>query len=340
MKKVAVEQAVGRTLCHDITVVRDGFKGAAFRRGQVITQADIPALLDAGKRFVYIWEETAGEIHEEDAARRLAAMTPVEGVAYSPVSEGKTVLTAERDGLFLLNVPLLEKINAIGEITIATVPNHYPVRAGETLASMRIVPLVCAEAEIERAEALCRARGPLYRLAPYRRGLKAGALITGSEVYHGRIADRFEPVLRQKLAAFGAEILEIALCDDDPEMLQAGIRRLLDAGAELILMTGGMSVDPDDLTPAAIRASGAEVVKQGIPAQPGNMLMVAYHGDTAIVGVPGAAIHRPVTMLDVVLPQIFAGIPLTRADLIRIGQSGLCRQCGDCRWPNCMFGRY
>lgn len=341
MKKVRTEEAVGMTLCHDITEVRDGFKGRAFQRGHVITQADVPHLLKLGKKHIYIWEDHAGEIHEEDAALRLAAMAPVEGAKYTGPSEGKMTLTAQRDGLFRVNRPLLDAINQIGEITIATLPDHYPVKAGMKLCGLRIIPLVCRERELEEAEQMTAgADRPLMELVPYREHLPVGIIVTGSEVYSGRIRDRFEPVIREKLTAFQADVLGCIFCDDDLTMLLSAIEKWKNRGAKLILMTGGMSVDPDDLTPTAIRMSGAAVVTQGVPAQPGNMFTVAYLDDVTILGVPGAAIHSKITMLDVVLPQAFTGRPFTRQELRSLGAGGLCQNCGECRWPNCTFGRY
>ena len=341
MKKVKTEEAVGRTLCHDITEVRDGFKGCAFRRGHVVTPEDIPHLLDLGKKNLFIWEENAGEIHEEDAALRLAALAPMENAVYTGPSEGKMTLTAAEDGLFRVNRPLLDVINAIGDITIVTLPDHYPVTRGMKLAGERIIPLVCPESEIEEAERLVReADRPLMELIPYRRGLPVGIIVTGSEVYSGRIQDRFEPVVREKAAPFGADVLGCVFCDDDLDMLDAAIEQWTSRGAKLIVMTGGMSVDPDDLTVTAIRRSGARVVSQGVPAQPGNMFTVAYLGDITILGVPGAAIHAKTTMLDVVLPQVFAGVPFTYEELRSMGAGGLCQGCAECRYPNCTFGRY
>ncbi len=341
MKKVKTEDAVGLILCHDITEVRDGFKGRAFQRGHVVTQSDIPHLLNLGKRHLYVWEENAGEIHEEDAALRLSRLAQLPNAAYSGPSEGKMSLTAQEDGLFRVNRPLLDRLNQIGDITIATLPDHYPARAGMQLAGERIVPLVCPEREIEEAEALvAQADRPLMELIPYRRHLPVGIVVTGSEVYTGRIKDKFEPVVRKKLAVFDADILGTVFCDDDLSMLISTIHRWVSRGAKLILMTGGMSVDPDDLTPTAIRDSGAEVVTQGVPAQPGNMFTVAYLEDVTILGVPGAAIHAETTMLDVVLPQTFAGVRFTREELRRLGAGGLCQGCKVCHWPNCTFGRY
>lgn len=338
MKKINVEDAVGMALCHDVTAMYDGFKGAAFKRGHVIQEEDIPRLLDYGKRTVFVWEDNAGEIHEEDAARRMAAMAPVAGAQYSGPSEGKMLLLAQQRGLFRVDRPLLQRLNAIGDLTISCLPDHYPVEAGARLASLRIVPLVTREQQIRDAEALCAGR-KLFDLRPYR-PLKVGAVITGSEVYHGRIQDKFEPVLRRKLADYPARIVGVHICDDKLEMILSAARRLLADGAELLLFTGGMSVDPDDLTPSAIRALGAEVISHGVPAQPGNMTLVAYLGDVPILGIPGAAISLPTTIFDVLLPQIFTGDRLTKEDLIALGDGGLCQLCKACHWPNCSFGRY
>lgn len=338
MKKVKVQDAIGMTLCHDITAMVDGFKGAAFKRGHVITQEDIPKLLDIGKQHVFIWEENAGEIHEEDAARRLSQMTTVDGAHYGSISEGKVQLFADQDGMFRVDKALLAAVNRIGDITITTLPDHYPVKAGDRLASMRIVPLVTEERQIAEAEALC-ADKQLYDLRPFK-PLKVGIIITGSEIYHGRIKDKFERVARAKLAHYPAEILGVHVCDDELDMIVGAGRTLLAEGAELLIFSGGMSVDPDDLTPSAIREMGAEIVSYGVPSQPGNMTLVAYLDQAALLGVPGAAISRPTTMFDVLLPQIFCGDPLTKDDLIRLGEGGLCQMCDNCHFPNCTFGRY
>lgn len=340
MRKVNVEEAVGLTLCHDVTGISQDFKGPAFRRGHVIRPEDVEKLLDLGKRHVFIWEENAGEIHEEDAARRLAALSAVEGGDFTGPSEGKMVLTARREGLLRVNVPLLRAVNSIGDITISTLPDHYPVKPGDKLASMRIVPLVTQERQILRAEQLCRESGrPLLELLPYRKK-KVGIIITGSEICSGRVQDLFQPVIRRKVEPFGAFVLGCTFCDDSLDMLEAAIRDYLDQGARLIVMTGGMSVDPDDVTPSAIRGCGARVVSHGVPSQPGNMLMLAYLGDVALVGVPGAAAKLPTTTFDVLLPQLMTNEKLTREDLIRLGDGGFCQSCPSCRWPNCTFGRY
>ena len=338
MRKIPVEQAVGMTLCHDITAMRDGFKGAAFRRGHVIEADDVEKLKDLGKRTVFVWEENAGELHEEDCALRMAAMAPVEGAHYTGPSEGKVLLMADAEGMLRVDVDLLRQVNGIGDITISTLPDHYPVRPGMLLASMRIVPLVTQESQILRAEELCRDR-PLLRLLPYG-PRRTGVIVTGSEVYTGRIKDKFEPVVRRKLAAYPGEILGVTLCDDDASMIAGAARAFLDRGADFLIFTGGMSVDPDDVTPTAVRRLGARIVSHGVPAQPGNMTLVAYLGDIPVLGVPGAAISLPTTMFDVLLPAVYAGEQIKKEDLIRLGDGGLCQLCAQCHYPNCTFGRY
>lgn len=338
MKKINVENAIGMTLCHDITEMKDGFKGAAFKRGHIIREEDIPHLLDIGKRTVFVWEENAGEIHEDDCARRMAAMAPVEGAHYTGPSEGKVLLFADQRGMFRVNTRLLNRINAIGDITIATLPDHYPVEPGARLASMRIVPLVTQESQIIEAERLC-AFQKLLELLPYQ-NKKVGVIITGSEVYHGRIKDRFEPVIRSKMKQYPSEIVGITICDDDLDMIVGAARAHLEKGADLLIFTGGMSVDPDDLTPTAIRQLGADIITHGVPAQPGNMTLVAYLGDIPILGIPGAAISLPTTIFDVLLPQVFAGQRITKEELLNLAEGGLCQMCKTCHWPNCTFGRY
>lgn len=338
MKKVSIEDAIGMELCHDITEMKDGFKGAAFKRGHIICEKDIPHLLDIGKKTIFVWESNAGEIHEEDCALRMAAMAPVPQAHYTEPSEGKVLLFADQRGLFRVNRHLLNQLNSIGDITISTLPDHYPVEVGARLASMRIVPLVTQETQIIEAERLCSQEN-LLELHPYKHK-KIGVIITGSEVYSGRIKDKFEPVVRAKMKQYPSEIIGVSICDDNLDMIVDAARTHLKNGADFLIFTGGMSVDPDDLTPTAIRQLGAEIVTHGVPSQPGNMTLVAYLDDIPVLGVPGAAISLPTTIFDVLLPQIFAGDKITKEELIGLGDGGLCQMCKTCHWPNCTFGRY
>jgi len=338
MKKIKVQDAIGRELCHDITEMNEHFKGVAFKRGHIIQASDIERMMRIGKQHIFVWEENDGELHEDDCARRMAAMAPVEGAYYTEPAEGKVLLISEQRGMFRVNRTLLNKINSIGDITICTLPDHYPVEAGARLASMRIVPLVTKEEQIIEAERLC-AKEKLLDLRPYQYK-KIGVIITGSEVYHGRIRDRFGPVIQAKVKQYPSEIVGITVCEDNLEGIVNAAKKHLQNGADFLIFTGGMSVDPDDLTPTAIRMMGAEIIIHGVPSQPGNMTLVAYLGDIPILGVPGAAIKLPTTVFDVLLPQIFAGDRISKEDLLGLADGGLCQMCSECHWPNCSFGRY
>ncbi len=338
MKKINVQDAVGQKLCHDITAITKDFKGIGFKRGHIITEDDIPKLLDLGKNKIYIWEDNVGDIHEDDAAKRLSDMCICENMYPTDVAEGKIIHRAKVDGMVRIDTKLLKDINMIGDITIATVPDKYPVVKDGSIASMRIVPLVSKEEQIQRAETLCKGE-ELLKLIPYK-NMKVGVVITGSEIYNGRIEDKFEVVLREKLSRFPAEIIGVIICDDDVDMITNAAKTHIENGADFIIYTGGMSVDPDDITPTAIRNVGASIITHGVPAQPGNMTMIAYLNDIAMIGVPSAAINLPMTVFDVLLPQIFTGVKFTKAELMNLGAGGLCQTCGTYNYPHCSFGRY
>jgi len=339
MKKVAVQDAIGMRLCHDITKMVPGeFKGRAFPRNHIIREEDVPELLKLGKENIYVWEENAGEIHEDDAAIRIAKAVKGENIDYQESQEGKTVLEASQKGLLKIKSSLLHEINSIEDVTITSLPNNFRVEQGQKVASARIVPLVTKEKNIEKLEELCKLYGPVFNIQPYKK-LKVGIVITGSEVFKGRIKDKFAPVIKQKLAYFEAEILGQEYCPDILSVIEEKIWNFVNMGADMVIMTGGMSVDPDDLTPGAIRATGAEVVTYGAPVQPGNMFMLAYLNGIPLLGVPGAAAYYKTTVFDVVLPKIFSGETLNKNDFIRMGEGGLCLNCQMCQYPNCYFCR-
>ena len=339
MKKLRVEEAVGETLCHDLTaILENGFKGVRFPRGHVICEADIPALLDIGKRQVFVWDPAEDEVHEDDAARALVEVLCSDRISYSGPSEGKFTLTAAVDGLFCVKSGALRQVNAVDDYTVATRMGGSPVMKGDKLAGARIVPLVTKRENVGRAVQIAQENHPVLDILPYTLR-RVGAIITGSEIFSGRIQDAFEPVLRGKLKRFGAELRHVTICDDDLDMIKNAIATYVEDGMELIFLTGGMSVDPDDLTPTAIRESGARVVTQGVPMQPGNMLTIAYLDDTVLVGVPGASMHAPVTSLDVFLPRLMAGIAVTPGHIAGKGEGGFCLACETCTYPVCYFGQ-
>ncbi len=339
MEKIRVEEAVGMKLCHDITKVVPGeFKGRLFARGHIIRPEDVEELKSIGKEYIYVWEEQEGKIHEDEAAIRISqAMAGINTVLDDP-KEGKVFVSSKIKGLFRIKRDLLKKINSIEQITVPTIPDYYRVGKGHKLAAIRVIPLIVEEGKVESVESYCSEEGPVFEVKEYK-NLKVGLIITGNEVYYGRVEDKFAAVLEDKMAYFGAEILGKTFCPDNLEKIEAAIKKYKAGGADLIVLSGGMSVDPDDLTPVAIKNTATELVTYGVPAQPGNMFMMAYSDDTPVIGVPGAAIYYKTTVLDIVLPRIFAGEIMTKEDFVGLGEGGLCITCSVCTYPRCYFGQ-
>lgn len=322
IEKIRVEDAVGLPLLHDFTaIMEDGFKGVLFKKGHVVEESDIEVLKDIGKDHIYVGELEEDQVHEEDAIDEISDNLFGANIEASDVSEGKINLTSKVKGLFVIDRTLLRKINEIGDYTITCKKSYTKVEEGDRLAGARIVPLWTERRQVERAKEILEA-GPIFEVKEFKK-LKVGCIITGDEVYYGRIKDAFRPVLREKLAEFGAEVLGYEFLPDDEDRLVATFEKFKEEGADLVIFTGGMSVDPDDITPRAIRETHAEVIVQGIPMQPGNMLMVARLGDTYLMGLPGASIHSKVTSFDFFLPRVFAGIDLKREDFLEIAEGGL-----------------
>ncbi len=338
MKLIPVAKAVGMVLSHDVTEIVPGrFKGPAFKRGHVIQPEDVDRLRDLGKENIAALDLGPGWVHEDDAAHRLATAAAGEGVALSPPSEGKVSLTASRDGLLKIDVGRLNSINAIPDIMMATLHTHQLVATGREVAGTRIIPLTIEEEKLQAAEAHCGPVEPVVAVKPLRPH-RVGLITTGSEVYHHRIEDRFGPVVKAKIATLGSRILRQIYVPDDIPMTVAAIEALIAEGAQIVLITGGMSVDPDDLTPGSIRATGAEVITYGAPVLPGAMFMLAYLKGLPIIGLPGCVMYHQASIFDLLLPRILAGERLTRADIVALGHGGMCLGCEDCRFPSCGFG--
>ena len=339
MKLIRTEDAVGHVLCHDMTqIIKDQYKDARFRKGHVVTEEDIPVLLSMGKEHLYVWEMTPDMIHENDAAERMVALCANANMNRSAVKEGKIELTAACDGLFRVDSQRLVAVNSIEEIMIATRHGNTAVKKGDKLAGTRVIPLIIEEKKLLEAERLAAGK-PLLELLPYVK--KTAAIVaTGSEVKKGLIQDTFTPVVRDKLAAYGIETLSITYSGDGVENVANAIAEARKTGAELIVCTGGMSVDPDDNTPGGIRASGARIVTYGAPVLPGAMFLLGYYEDgTAVMGVPGCVMYAGATSFDLALPRIAAGVELTKADFAAMGEGGLCLGCKPCHWPVCPFGK-
>lgn len=339
MKLIRTQDAIGHVLCHDVTqIIRGVTKDAVFRKGHVVAPEDIPVLLDIGKEHLYVWENDDRMLHENEAAEILYALCKGENMHGLEAKEGKIDLVADMDGVFKINRDALKAVNSLGQMMIACRHGDVPVKKGDKIAGTRVIPLVIEKEKMEQAKAAAGTT-PIFEILPYKYS-RAGVVTTGSEVYKGRIADSFTPVLGEKLAEYGAAIEMHAICGDDPLQITAAIEEMLEKGAELLLCTGGMSVDPDDRTPLAIKNTGAQIVTYGAPVLPGAMFMLAYyHGTVPILGLPGCVMYAGRTIFDLALPRILAGEILAGEDIVRLGEGGMCLSCPVCTFPNCGFGK-
>jgi molybdenum cofactor synthesis domain-containing protein len=339
MKLMKTEDAIGQVLCHDITQIIPGVtKDAVFRKGHIIRPEDVPVLLSVGKDSVYIWENDETMLHENDAADILRAMCQGKHMHATPPKEGKIELIADVDGLLRVDVERLRAVNSLGAMMIATRPDGFMVKKGDKLCGTRVIPLVIEKEKMEQAK---RTAGetPLLELLPIQ-PKKYGVVTTGNEVFYGRIQDQFPPVLEQKLAEYGCTMQEHVILNDDNEKITAAIQKMLADGCEMVLCTGGMSVDPDDKTPLAIKNTGAHVVSYGAPVLPGAMFLVAYIEDgRPVCGLPGCIMYSKRTIFDLALPRLLANVPITAEWLAGLGHGGLCLNCPQCHFPNCSFGK-
>lgn len=339
MKLMKTEEAVGQVLCHDITqIIRGVTKDVVFRKGHVIQKEDIPVLLSVGKDHIYIWENDEKMLHENEAAEILYRFCKNDFMHSTEVKEGKIEVIADCDGLLKVDSEKLKKINSLGEMMIAGRHGNFPVKKGDKIAGTRIIPLVIRKEKMERAKEVC-GEEPIYKILPFKKK-KVGIVTTGNEVFHGRIQDTFTPVIQEKLAEYDTEIIGHEISDDNPERITRCIKKLLAQGAQMVICTGGMSVDPDDKTPLAIRNTGANIVTYGAPVLPGAMFLLAYTEEkSCIVGLPGCVMYAKRTIFDLVLPRLMADEELGKEDLDVLGEGGLCLSCPICTFPNCAFGK-
>lgn len=348
MKLMKTTEAVGHVLVHDMTQIIPGVKkDAAFRKGHIVTKEDIPVLLSMGKENLYVWEKTEGMLHEDEAAVILGELCRNDGMEQSEIKEGKIQFTAAWDGVLKVDTRRLNLVNSLGEMIIATRHGNFPVKKGDVLSAARVIPLVIEEAKLAEAKEAAGSE-PLLTVLPFQK--KTAAIITtGNEVFTGLVEDAFGPVLKQKLAEYHIEVVYQKLVDDNRVHITEAIKQAIEAKAEIVCCTGGMSVDPDDQTPGAIRDTGAEIVSYGAPVLPGAMFLLAYHKSgrkedgsekqIPILGLPGCVMYHKRTIFDLILPRIVAGEQLKQEDLTILGEGGLCLNCEECRFPDCGFGK-
>lgn len=339
MKQIRIEDSVGCILSHDVTKIVPGeFKGRLFKKGHVIREEDIPKLLDIGKEHIYVWEPEKGQLHENDAAIRVKDLVLGQGCYISEeIKEGKIDFFANTQGIVKINKDLLLKLNLLGEIIVSTIHNNTPVKKGEKIGATRVIPLIIDEKKILEAEKIIKEKIiSVEEIKPK----KAVLITTGNEVYKGRIKDAFLPVMKEKLEYYGSEIVKQVILPDNKEMITENILKAIEEDkVDMIICTGGMSVDPDDVTPSAIKDCNGEIVTYGAPVLPGAMFLLAYYKNIPILGVPSCAMYSKRTIFDLVLPRILADEKLSFEDIARFGNGGMCLNCEICSFPHCSFGK-
>jgi hypothetical protein len=339
MKKIRVEKAVGMVLAHDVTRILPGkFKGVGFKKGHVVRQEDIPEFLKLGKQHLYVLNLPRHHLHEDAAAVRIAKAISGKALRWTEPREGKSNMICKTDGLLKINIVALLKINRQANIIVSTLKNNFPCRREQIVAATRIIPLTILEKKIERIEKLASERQPVIQVLPYRR-LNVGAVVTGNEIYQGLIEDGFDQYVGNKIRSFGSEVVKKILTPDDPKAIAGAIGELKDLGCELILTTGGLSVDPDDVTRKGVKQAGAKITIYGTPILPGAMFLYALLDNTPILGLPACVYYHPTTIFDLTLPRILAGDEITKTEVAAMGHGGLCLNCEACRFPVCPFGK-
>lgn len=342
MKEIRTEDAVGHVLCHDITqIIKDKKKGVVFSKGHIVKEEDIPVLLSVGKEHLFVWEKQPGILHENEAAEILYKICAGSNMHGSDTKEGKIELIADCDGLLKIRRDALLAVNSLGEMMIASRHGDFAIHKGDKIAGTRVIPLVIEQSKMDRA---VEAAGPepIFSVLPFH-PKKVAVVTTGSEIQKGLIKDTFTPVLQNKLAEYSCEMIGQTKPGDDRTQITQDILAFARNGADMILCSGGMSVDPDDRTPGAIKDTGADIVTYGAPVLPGAMLLLAYldMGDRKIpvVGLPGCVMYAKRTIFDLVLPRLLADDRITAAEIAGYGEGGLCLNCPVCTFPNCGFGK-
>lgn len=339
MQLIKTTEALGHVICHDITQIIKGVtKDSIFRKGHVVTKEDIPILLSIGKDNLYVWEKDDSMYHEDEAAQILYEICKNNYMKPSEIKEGKIDVIAECDGYFQVDTKRMQMINSFGEMMIASRHSEVPVKKGDKLAGTRVIPLVIEKSKMEEAKKIAGSI-PLFEIKPFLHK-KVGIVTTGNEVFYGRIKDAFGPVIREKLLEYDVEVLGQKVIGDDPNQITSGILDFIKQGANMVICTGGMSVDPDDTTPTAIKNTGAEIVSYGAPVLPGAMFLMAYtKNNIPIMGLPGCVMYARRTIFDLVLPRVMCNEIVTKEWISSLGNGGLCLNCEICTYPNCGFGK-
>ena len=339
MKKVKIENALGMVLAHDITRILPGkFKGVGFKKGHVVRDVDLPELRKLGKRHLYVLALSAKQLHEDDAAQRIAQAICGDNLGKTDPVEGKINIVSQVDGLLKIDTQRLLRINKMNDIIVSTLKTNYACHKGQTVAATRIIPLIISASKIERLEQVATRDRPVIQMKPFR-PLNVGVVVTGTEVYEGLIQDGFDEQVKGILDQYGAKVVDKIVVPDDAAAIASALLTLCEKRCDLLITTGGLSVDPDDVTQKGVKQAGARVIAYGSPVLPGAMFLYARLHNTPILGLPACVYYHGVTIFNLVLPRVLAGDDLTKDDIAAMGHGGLCLNCDTCQFPVCPFGK-
>ena len=339
MRKIKVENAVDMVLAHDITRIIPGkFKGVGFKKGHIVTKNDVPELIKLGKKHLYVLNLSTKHLHEDDAALRIARAICGKQLRWTEPTEGKSNIISKTQGIVKVDHAALLKINKLGKIIVSTLKNNFPVQKDQIVAATRIIPLTINLKKIEQLENIAETRHPVIRIKPLRK-LKIGAVVTGTEIYEGIIKDEFDKYVGKKVNDYGYKIVKKILVPDKVEAIANAVGEHMDLACDLILTTGGLSVDPDDLTRQGIKKIGAEIIAYGAPVLPGAMFIYARLNHTTILGLPACVYYHETTIFDLMFPRVLAGDIITKNEIAEMGHGGLCLNCDKCQFPVCPFGK-
>ncbi len=339
MKKIKIEDAIGMVLGHDVTQIIPGkYKGARFKRGHRIKKEDIPEFLKVGKEHIYVMDLKPGTLHEDDAAIRLGKAFSGRNITITGPSEGKVTFYSQINGVLKINLSLLHRINLSKNIILSTLHRYTPCSSGMAVGATRIISLTAPEVEIEKVENWCEKYGPVIEVLPYRR-LNVGVIITGNEIFYGRIKNGFDDNIGKKISNYGSKVVKKIVVPDDIYKISQALLKFKDSTIDLALVTGGLSVDPDDVTRAGIKKAGVKIIFYGTPVLPGAMFLYGIFEGKPILGLPACVFHHKTTLFDIIFPRILAGEMPTRKEIGLLGHGGFCQNCDPCHFPVCPFGK-
>ncbi len=335
--KIPIDKAIGVEIPHDLTKIslEEGYKGAYFKRGHVITKKDIPILKSLGKNYIYKLELGEDDIHEDDFAIEISKKLAGKNIVYDRIpSEGKIAFRSSILGLFKLDKRKVIRLNTLSVTSFPTIHNNFPVKPSEQVAAFRIIPLVTKRKYLERA--LSIAKEPLIWVEEYKIK-EAAVIITGNEIYEGLVEDRFEKKIRSKLKQFGVSIKGVNIVPDDIDFIKRAFLNF--SYLPFVVVTGGSSVDPDDVTKKALKKAGVHFIREGNPIQPANNLTIGYFGETTVCVVPAGALFYKASAFDIMLPRILIKDKITKKEIAEYAIGGLCHFCTVCVYPVCPFGK-